>query len=133
MLYYDKIDISKGNDPTKSNKSGYHMICHYFFFNHGFKFQDYVCNRCHDFEILSVYIKSIVLNFSRFFFLLFLFSIYKMVDSMRIHKSININTGTVIKNPGIPKLVPDHLKTKQMHALKKLPYILRYVPNLCKT
>ena len=97
MLYFDRIDISKGNGPTKSNKSRYRMICHYFFFNHGFKFQDYVCNRCHDLKILSVYIKNIVINFSRFFFA-FLFSIYKMVDCMHIHKSININTGTVIKN-----------------------------------
>ena len=30
------------------------MICHYFFFNHGFKFQDYVCNGCHNLKILSV-------------------------------------------------------------------------------
>ena len=69
MLYFDRIDISKGNDPTKSNKSRYRMICHYFFFNHGFKFQDCVCNRCHDLKIVSVYIKNIVINFSRFFLL----------------------------------------------------------------
>ena len=48
MLHYDRIDVSKGIDPTKSNKSRECMICHYFFFNHGFKFQDYVCNGCHD-------------------------------------------------------------------------------------
>ena len=42
MLYYDRIDISEGIDPTKSNKSREYMICHYSFFNHGFKFQDYV-------------------------------------------------------------------------------------------
>ena len=34
-----------------------------------------------------------------FFFLIFLFSIYKMVDSMDICKSLNINIGTVMKNP----------------------------------
>ena len=27
MLHYDKIDINKGNDPTKSNKSRECMIC----------------------------------------------------------------------------------------------------------
>ena len=30
------------------------MICHNFFFNLGFKFQDYVCNGCHDLTMLSV-------------------------------------------------------------------------------
>ena len=42
MLYYDIIDISKGIDPTKSNKSRECMICHYWFFNQEFKFQYYV-------------------------------------------------------------------------------------------
>ena len=27
-------------------------------FNHGFKFQDYVCNGCYDFSILCVYISD---------------------------------------------------------------------------
>ena len=47
MLYYDKIDINKGIDPAKSNKSKECMICHYFH-NHAFKFQNCVCNGCHD-------------------------------------------------------------------------------------
>ena len=41
MLYYDRIDKSEGTDPTKSNKSRECMIYHYWFFDHGFKFQDY--------------------------------------------------------------------------------------------
>ena len=48
MLYYDRIDTSKGIDPTKSNKSKKCMICHYRLFNLGFKFQDSVYNGCHD-------------------------------------------------------------------------------------
>ena len=36
MLYYDRIDVRKEVDPTKSNKSREYMICHYFFLNHGF-------------------------------------------------------------------------------------------------
>ena len=54
MLYYKRIDISKGIDPTKSNRSKECMICHHWFFNHGFKFQDSVCNGCHDLTMLSV-------------------------------------------------------------------------------
>ena len=46
MLYYDRINIIEGIDPTESDKSRECMISHYFFFNHGFKFQDCVCNGC---------------------------------------------------------------------------------------
>ena len=107
------------------------MICYYCFFNHGFKFRDYVCNGCHDLSMLCLNIsdtaiitvknfdylcimyninkseaisllensvledrdylsKDIVLIFSQFFVivvLLFLFSIYKVVDSIDTYKS----------------------------------------------
>ena len=58
-----------------------------------------------------------------------------MVDSMDIYKSLNINIGTIMKNPEILKFVPDHLKTKKMctHAVKKLHYLLIYVPERYKT
>ena len=39
MLYYNRIGISKGIDPTKSNRSRECTILHYSFYNHGFKFQ----------------------------------------------------------------------------------------------
>ena len=35
------------------------MICHYFFFNHAFKSENYVCNDCHDLPILSIIISDI--------------------------------------------------------------------------
>ena len=40
-----------------------------------------------------------------------------------------------MKNPEMLKFVPDHLKTKKMckHAVKKLTYLLRYVPNQYET
>ena len=37
------------------------MICHYFFFNHGFKLENYVCNGCHDLTMLSVNISDIAI------------------------------------------------------------------------
>ena len=51
MVYYDRIDISKGIDPTKSNRNEECLIFHYSFFNHGLKFQDSVYNGCHDLTI----------------------------------------------------------------------------------
>ena len=59
MLCYNKIDISERIDPTKSNKSRECVICHYFSFNHLFKFQDYVCNGCHNLTMLTVNISDI--------------------------------------------------------------------------
>ena len=48
---------------------------------------------------------------------------------MDICKSLKINSLTVMKNREMLKFFLDHLKTKKMrkHAVKKLPYLLRYV------
>ena len=54
MLYYKRIDINKGIDLAKSNKSKECMIWHYWFFGHVFKFQDSVCSGCLDLSRLSV-------------------------------------------------------------------------------
>ena len=48
---------------------------------------------------------------------------------MDTYKSLNINIGTVIKNPEMLKLVPDHLKPKQIYNCA----VKRYVPNQYKT
>ena len=64
MLYYDRIDISEGIDLAKSNKSKECMICHYWFFNHGFKFQDFVCNAWHDLTMLCLNISDIAITVS---------------------------------------------------------------------
>ena len=54
-----------------------------------------------------------------------------MVDSIGIYKSKNINMGTTMKNTEMLKFVSDHLKTKKMceHEVKKLPYLIRNVPD----
>ena len=39
MLYYDKIDISEGIDPAKSNNSKECMVCHYWFLIMGSNFK----------------------------------------------------------------------------------------------
>ena len=62
MLYYDRIDITKGNDIAKSNNGKSFMICHYWFLNHGLNFQDYVCNSCHDLTMLSANISNITIH-----------------------------------------------------------------------
>ena len=49
MLYFDRISVSKGMNVNKTSTSKYCDICHYWYFlNKSFKFQQNVCNRCHD-------------------------------------------------------------------------------------
>ena len=36
-----------------------------------------------------------------------------MVNITDIYMSLNISVGTVMKNPNMLKLIPDHLKTKK--------------------
>ena len=61
MLYYNRIDTSEGVDLAKSNNSKECMICHYWFFDHGVKFQDYLCNGCHDLSMLYLNISNIAI------------------------------------------------------------------------
>ena len=59
MLYHDRIDIREGIDLPKNKNIKKYMICNYWFFNHGFEFQDYVCNGCHDLTMLCLNISDI--------------------------------------------------------------------------
>ena len=59
---------------------------------------------------------------------------YKANDSecsMDVFKSVKISIGTVMKNPEMLKYVPNHIKTKRLceNAVKKLPLLMRYVPD----
>ena len=67
MIYYDRIEISKGTDVNKGSKSKECNICHYWYFsNEGFKFQENVCNRCHNLLMMSIKLSDIaVLNIKR--------------------------------------------------------------------
>ena len=61
MLYYYRIDISEEIDLAKSSNSKNCIICHYFFFNHEFKFQDYMCNGCHYLSMMRLNISDIAI------------------------------------------------------------------------
>ena len=54
MLYFDIIDVSEGIDVNKTSESKECDICQYWhFLDKGFKFQTYVCNRCHYLLMMS--------------------------------------------------------------------------------
>ena len=61
MLYYNRIDLSKAIDVAKGNDSKECKICHYWYFNHGFKFQDSVCKGCYDLTMLCLNISDITI------------------------------------------------------------------------
>ena len=48
MLEYERIDISEGVDVNKTNLSKECDICHCWFKDVGFKYENWLCNGCHD-------------------------------------------------------------------------------------
>ena len=60
MLRYQKIDVSEGIDVNKTSASKECELCHYWFFKDvGFKFEEHVCNKCHDLSIMACPLKNI--------------------------------------------------------------------------
>ena len=61
MLQYEKIDASEGIDVNKTSASKECELCHYWFFKDvGFKFEEQVCNRCHDLLTIAHSLRNIV-------------------------------------------------------------------------
>ena len=59
MLQYEKIDVSEGIDVNKTSASKECELCHYWFFKDiGFKFEEHVCNRCHDLLTMAYSLKK---------------------------------------------------------------------------
>ena len=62
MLRYQKIDISEGTDVNQTHASKECEVCHYWFFKDiGFRFQEHVCNKCHDLLIIAYSLKDIAI------------------------------------------------------------------------
>ena len=61
MLQCERIAFSEGINFNKSNKSVECMICHYWYFKDiGFKYQPYVCNKCHDLSMVVQDLKDLM-------------------------------------------------------------------------
>ena len=59
MLQYQKIDVSEGIDANKTSASKECELCHYWFFKDvGFKFEEHVCNKCHDLLTMAHSLKN---------------------------------------------------------------------------
>ena len=62
ILQYKKTDVSERIDVNKTSASKECEICHYWFFKDvGFKFEENVCNRCHDLLTIAYSLKNIAI------------------------------------------------------------------------
>ena len=62
MLQYQKNYISEGIDVNKTSASKECEVCHYWFFKDiGFKFEEHVCNKCHDLLTIAYFLKDIAI------------------------------------------------------------------------
>ena len=59
MLYYDRIDVSKGIDPAKNNNSKECIVCHFLIVSLNFKIL--FCNGCHDLMMSYLSINNIAI------------------------------------------------------------------------
>ena len=62
MLQNQKIDVSEGIDINKTSALKECELCHYCFFKDiGFKFEEHVCNKCHDLLTMAYSLKNIAI------------------------------------------------------------------------
>ena len=66
ILYFDRIDVSGGNDVNKTSASKECDNCHYWYFlNKCFKFQPNIWNTYHDLLMMSVKLRDIAISNSK--------------------------------------------------------------------
>ena len=62
MLQYKKIDVSEGIDVNNTSAPKQCELCHYWYFkDFGFKFEEHVCNGCHDLLTMAHSLKNIAI------------------------------------------------------------------------
>ena len=62
MLQYERIDVSEGIDVNQTSLSKVRELCHYWFLkNVRFKFEEHICNRCHNLLTVAYGLENIVI------------------------------------------------------------------------
>ena len=97
MLWYQKIDVSEGIDVNKISASKECELCQYWFFRDiGFKFEEHVCNKCHDLLTTACSLKDIaILNAKGATFTRILMGISKNEGLERLNNSVTYNRGVL--------------------------------------
>ena len=96
MLQYQKIDISEGIEINKANASKECELCHYSLFKYiWFKFEEHVCNKCHNLLAIAYSSKDIaILNAKRATFRCILMGVVNE-GLKRLSKSVTYDTGVL--------------------------------------
>ena len=97
MLRYQKINVSEGIDVNKTSASKEYELCHYWFFKDiGFKFEEHVCNKCHDLLTIAYSLKDIaILNAKGATFRCILMGISKNEGLKRLNNSVTYDRGVL--------------------------------------
>ena len=97
MLQYQKFDVSEGIDVNKTSASKEYELCHYWFFKDiGFKFEEHVCNKCHDLLTIAYSLKDIaILNAKGATFRCILIGISKNEGLKRLNNSVTYERGVL--------------------------------------
>ena len=97
MLRYEGIDVSERIDINKTSASKECELCHYCFFKDvGFKFEEHVCNKCHDLLTIAYSLKDIaILNAKGATFRCILMGISKNEGLKRLNNSVTYDRGVL--------------------------------------
>ena len=97
MLRYQKINVSEGIDVNKTSASKECELCHYWFFKDiGFKFEEHVCNKCHDLLTIAYSLKDIaILNAKGNTYRCILMGISKNEGLKRLNNSVAYDRGVL--------------------------------------
>ena len=97
MLQFEKINVSKGIDVNKTSVAKECELCHYWFFKDvGFKFEEHVCNRCHDLLTMAYSLKNIaILSAKGATFRCILMGISKNEGLKRLNNSVTYDRGVL--------------------------------------
>ena len=98
MLQYQTIVVSEGIDVNKTSASkALRELCQYWFFKGiEFKFEEHVCNKCHDLLIMAYYLKIIaILNVKGATFRCILMGISKNESLKRLNNSVTYDRGVL--------------------------------------
>ena len=97
MMQCNKINVSEGIDVNKTSAWKDCELCHYWFFKDiGFKFEEHVCNKCHDLLTIAYSLKYIViLNAKGATFRCILMGISKNEALKRLNNSVTYDRGVL--------------------------------------
>ena len=97
MIQYQKNYVSEGIDVNKTSASKEYRLCHYWFFKDiGFKFEEHVCNGCHDLLTMAHSLNNIaILSAKGTTFRCLLMGISKTEALKKLNNSVTYDRGVL--------------------------------------